>query len=320
MKSIVIICPYFGKLPTAQMKIWLNSCLFNPTINWLIITDDKENGLQFPTNVDVMYMSFVELKSLIKSRMPFKVEFNSPYKLCDYKPAYGYIFKDYISKYDFWGHNDMTDTVIGDLRKFITEERLNKYDKLGVLGHLTLYRNTDKVNNRIFEKASSNITFEQVASNDDYMGFDEIADYSINAIYRHHKYPYYQFDSEYNDIPAQIFHFTQGCINEDFNYYRPKITPRIYEWYEGKLYCVTINSNNITKSELAYVHYQKRKMISEVTNYNHFYIVPNRFINATETITIDLIKRYSKRKIFYMKALQIKRNNLRCKIKRILKK
>ena len=31
MKTILFICPYFGKLPIAHMKLWLLSCEKNPT-------------------------------------------------------------------------------------------------------------------------------------------------------------------------------------------------------------------------------------------------------------------------------------------------
>ena len=40
MKKICYIVPYFGKLPK-NMKLWLNSCKTNPTIDWLLYTDDK---------------------------------------------------------------------------------------------------------------------------------------------------------------------------------------------------------------------------------------------------------------------------------------
>ena len=46
MKTILFICPYFGKLPIAHMKLWLLSCEKNPTINWLILTDDYTEELK----------------------------------------------------------------------------------------------------------------------------------------------------------------------------------------------------------------------------------------------------------------------------------
>ena len=58
----------------------------------------------------------------------FAITLHTPYKLCDYKPAYGEIFAPELSGYDFWGYGDM-DLVFGDLRAYFTEDKLRKYDK-----------------------------------------------------------------------------------------------------------------------------------------------------------------------------------------------
>ena len=44
-----------------------------------------------------------------------QVTLDRPYKLCDFKPAYGFIFGEYLKEYDYWGHCDI-DIVWGDLR------------------------------------------------------------------------------------------------------------------------------------------------------------------------------------------------------------
>ena len=70
MKSIIFICPYFGKLPRNHMPIWLESCKYNSSIDWLIITDDTEN-YDYPINVKVKYMSFDKLKQKIQKKQFF---------------------------------------------------------------------------------------------------------------------------------------------------------------------------------------------------------------------------------------------------------
>jgi hypothetical protein len=35
------------------------------------------------------------------------MEIRNPYKICDWKPFYGHIFREYLVAYDFWGHCDM---------------------------------------------------------------------------------------------------------------------------------------------------------------------------------------------------------------------
>lgn len=74
-------------------------------------------------------MSFEKLKELVQSHFDFQISLEAPYKLCDFKPAYGDIFKDYAEKYDFWGHCDF-DMIFGNLRKFFNEDKLEKYDKV----------------------------------------------------------------------------------------------------------------------------------------------------------------------------------------------
>lgn len=51
MKSTIYICPYFGKLPEGHIELWLNSCE-PPTINWLILTDDKSTNISCPPNIN----------------------------------------------------------------------------------------------------------------------------------------------------------------------------------------------------------------------------------------------------------------------------
>ena len=82
------------------------------------------------------------------------VSLELPYKVCDYKPAFGLIFEDYLRGVDFWGHCDV-DVVWGSIRKFLaTDEILSRYDVVSprrrrIAGACTLYRNTDEVN-RLF--------------------------------------------------------------------------------------------------------------------------------------------------------------------------
>ena len=60
MKSICYIVPYFGKLPSG-FQLWLMSCKMNPTIDWLIFTDDKTE-YDYPENVKVNYCTFDDIR------------------------------------------------------------------------------------------------------------------------------------------------------------------------------------------------------------------------------------------------------------------
>ncbi|WP_333486766.1 DUF6625 family protein, partial [Phocaeicola plebeius] len=139
MKSIIIIIPYFGKLPTL-FPFWLQSALNNPTIDFLFITDANIQPMQ---NIKVINKTFSLLKEEIQSKFNFEIKLETPYKLCDFKPAYGYIFNEQIKGYDFWGFGDI-DLIYGNIRNFINDTILNQYSVISGWGHLTLYKNTEE--------------------------------------------------------------------------------------------------------------------------------------------------------------------------------
>lgn len=114
MISVAVICAYFGELP-GSYEPWIYSCKFNPSIDFLLITDQKiESPYQ---NVHIINSSFSEVQKLTNRKLNCQVALERPYKLCDLKPLYGIIFAEYLKGYDYWGHCDM-DMVFGDIRSF----------------------------------------------------------------------------------------------------------------------------------------------------------------------------------------------------------
>ena len=98
MYKIVYIVPYFGKM-RSDFNIWLKSCSYNKSIDFLIFTDDCGN-YDYPANVHMKYITLPDLKLQIEDKLGFNIAMSHPYKLCDFKPAYGDIFSDYITEYD----------------------------------------------------------------------------------------------------------------------------------------------------------------------------------------------------------------------------
>jgi hypothetical protein len=94
-------------------------------------------------------MELGELERLGSERLGRRMEIRNPYKICDWKPFYGHIFREYLVAYDFWGHCDM-DVIWGDIESHFSDDMLTKYDVLtpsssGVIGHCTIYRNTPEL-------------------------------------------------------------------------------------------------------------------------------------------------------------------------------
>src|SRR5690606_6284950 len=147
MESIVLIVPYIGNWP-----LWFDAHLVsiakNPSVNWLFITDCVIPN-EFPENVRFIPATLESLNVKINNVLGIDVPL-SPRKLCDVRPAYGEIFKDYISDYDFWGFCDV-DIIWGNMRNFLTESILSENDiissrKNSLAGHFSVFKNTSRIN------------------------------------------------------------------------------------------------------------------------------------------------------------------------------
>lgn len=281
-KRIAILCPYFGKMDRNHMILWFMCCEYNPEIDFILLTDDIEiKQLKQPENVRFVYMSWASCKKRIQKHYNFKVPLQYKYKICDLKPAYGEIFHDYVEGYEFWGHMDSSDTIIGNLRKFITDDLLRDYDKIHMYGHLILYRNTEEVNTRYRIPLKSGKSFRRVFMVEETMSFDEMYnEISINQIYKENSFS--KID-EVEDLVADILpKYYSFWLYQD----KGIKTPRVFEWNKGTLFEVIIKDEMIRYREIGYVHYQKRKIKNSLTEAtNHFYMIPNRIISA-ESITI----------------------------------
>ena len=140
---VAFIIAYQGDYPW-YFPYFLHSCRYNPTIDFLIFTDNKEK-LELPPNVKIIPYSLEQFKAEASKALGFEIAIESGYKLCDFKPAYGFIFSDYIKNYDFWGYCDI-DIIFGNIRAFMTDELLNEYDIISarpdyLSGYFALYRN-----------------------------------------------------------------------------------------------------------------------------------------------------------------------------------
>lgn len=87
---ICLIGIYIGELPD-MITMWLTSCRYNPTIDFLVITDRKVK-YQLPKNVKNLVLSFEEIKQRIQKNFDFDIVLTRPYKLCDYRVCYGEVF------------------------------------------------------------------------------------------------------------------------------------------------------------------------------------------------------------------------------------
>lgn len=296
-KLIAILCPYFGNLDINHTKLWFMCCKYNREIDFFLFTDDIEiDNLKRPENVHLVYMSWDFFKERVQKLYHFPVALQYKYKICDLKPAYGEIFRDYVEGYEFWGHMDVSDTIIGNLRKFITDELLRDYDKIHMYGHMTLYRNTTEVNSRYRIPLQSGKSYKDVFGKEETTSFDEMYnEISINQIYKENNYK--KID-EIKDLVADILPKYYGFwLFQDKGLKKP----RVFEWNKGTLYEIVLEDELVRYREIGYVHYQKREIkycMTKVTS--HFYMIPNRFISADAvTLSTRWLKEVSTDRIYW---------------------
>lgn len=258
MKKTLII-PYFGKFPDT-FSIWLESCKNNPSINWLIVTDIPINE-ELPCNVKKVKMSFDELRAYFQKKFDFKISLPTPYKLCDFRAAYGFLFEEYLSDSDFWGYCDM-DTIWGNISKFLTEDIFNSYDKIMKLGHLCFVKNKKEINENFLNYNDYRLVFSTPAN----YAFDEIG---LWGGY------HYGFNSELTKSGYKVY--TDCSHVSDVNFYKKNFftqseKPCLFLYEKGTLW----ELHNDSKEEVMYVHFQKRKITVSVDQYcGTYFFVPD---------------------------------------------
>ena len=309
MSKTRIIVPYFGKLPEI-FPIWLKSCSTNKDIEWLIITDDTSK-YNYPKNVDVNYISWEDIKLRIQKLYDFEIILDKPYKLCDYRVAYGEIFEEELEKYDFWGYCDL-DVIFGDISKFITKEILDTYDKIQWRGHLTLYRNTKEVNRRYRLPINGNLLYKEIFTKTDNCFFDEDG---IDKIYEQYEFSVYK-ETNFADLKIRSYNFFLLHFPKEYDY---KNKHQIFVWDRGKLTRLYIENNKIKEEEFMYIHFLKRKIDCSKINLieDRFVIMPNKLVILNEKINEEYIMKNSKNKFYFDYYLpRLKPNFILNKIKK----
>lgn len=171
MKSIVLINIFFGKFPW-YFSLFLKSCSTNPTINFLIFTD-QEKSKDCPNNVKFIPFSLEKFNQLASEKLNLNISIKNAYKLCDFKPTYGIILSNYLKNYEYWGITDV-DIIFGRIREFITDEMLNEYEVISVrndypTGSFMIFENKEKINN-LFKKSKD---YQNVFISQKHYCFDE---------------------------------------------------------------------------------------------------------------------------------------------------
>ncbi|PWJ14694.1 DUF6625 family protein [Ruminococcus flavefaciens] len=293
-----VFCPYFGRLPS-NFNLWLASCSYNSNFQFIVITDDDYKKYSIPNNVLMIKMDFVSFKKTVQQKFDFKISLETPYKLCDFKPTYGYVFESYLDDCIYWGYCDM-DLVFGDLEKFMPQ---TTYDKISHLGHLCLYRNNSAMRECFKLNSNSKVSYVDILSNPMHFGFDEIGDYGINNVLIKNEYKIYDYELYVADISCARDGMVLAVYRDDS--FSPLWGTRIFAFENGKVYSYDLD-NKITKKEYAYVHLQKRKMSNNVINVgDKFLILPCQYCEYQD-VTKELIINSQDKHLIPLKMFRVK--------------
>ncbi|MCC6835558.1 MAG: hypothetical protein IT213_11250 [Cytophagales bacterium] len=231
-KSFALIICYMGKLPW-YFSYFVHSCKFNPSIVFIVITDDKAYTDKVPSNIRFVYKTLSEVNELASDKLGFATRIVNGYKLCDFKPAYGLIFSEYIKGFDYWGHVDI-DIILGNIREFITDDLLTKYELISVrhdylTGHFLLFKNNEKMNH-LFTLSKD---YKTVLTSEKHYCFDE-----TNFMFQ----PFTDGFS-YKEIPSEIESMThlvkrlegEKYLKVHFDFLIIEGTPGKLRWNRGKM-------------------------------------------------------------------------------------
>lgn len=231
MKIAVVAC-YIGKLPW-YFPYFLHSCKHNPSIDFIVITNDSSFSSPIPANVRLIYKTLPDLNVLFCQKLGFSVNIKDGYKLCDFKPAYGFLFNEIVEDYDFWGHADI-DVIFGQIRNFMTDELLNSYDVISsrhdyITGSFCLFRNYQQIN-ELFKNSKH---YRMVFSSQHNFCFDE-----CNYLFAELQNGGSIFD--YLDNIESMTYVVQKAANEGklkafFDFIIVEGTPGKVKWENGKI-------------------------------------------------------------------------------------
>jgi hypothetical protein len=236
----------------------------NPDVHWLLLTEAPVIGA--PPNVTVQLCEFADLAARIQSHFDFEISLQRPYKLCDFRPAFGEVFREELAGYDFWGHSDL-DVIFGRIRGHLPPEAF-RADKILIQGNFALYRNTDEAA-RWFRHEIDGISYREAMTNPSAMHFDEYA--GIYCILRDLGVPYWQ-ENRIFDISFRRYR-TRAEVPSGRD-------PRRYAWEEGEICEYRLERGAIVRRTALLAHIQKRTMrapAADVLAADRYWITANGF-------------------------------------------
>lgn len=301
MNKLVLISCYMGNFPS-YFNLFVESCRWNPQIDWLIFSDCPPLTYEIPSNVRIEYLTLTEVQELAFRKIGRWIKLNRAYKLCDFKPTYGLLFSEWITGYEYWGHCDI-DVIWGRLQTKILPLLDKRADRYFKYGHLSIYRNVVEINES-FKLPYSGIQYKKALSTSISCGFDEMKGTWVLA--QENGLKVYHEEIVFDIKRPGALNYLQSYTSKNY--------PCQYFLYKDKriLHCFKNEEGVWKNEERAYIHFQKRNLqiINSNVKNKDFQITEYGIVEITASDSIDMfLSRNQVRNISVLKSIYYKLND-----------
>lgn len=245
--KIAIIVTWFGALPK-YFQAWMESAEHNETIDFLIFSDQEINS--HAKNINVFKTTMQDEFQRYSKKIDQPISINNAYKFCDCRLFFGLFYEEFLTGYDFWGYCDI-DLMFGDIRKFVTDDVLDNYERIYQYGHLSLYKNNEKMKN-LYKLQGGIYSLQEILCSKAKTTPEEY--YGANRICIKNNIKWYT-KIDFADLFIWYPERLEACHGKQ------NATHQMFVWDNGKVYRVYEENETIKKEELVYIHWQKRKPV-----------------------------------------------------------
>jgi hypothetical protein len=164
------------------------------------------------------------------------------------------IFADLLKDYEYWGFCDV-DMMFGDIGKLFNSGLLDKIDvftahNLHIVGHFTILRNTEIVNNSGFGISG----WQDLCLRSTNQMVDELP--FSTALSKNGSLRWFRVDTLASELDKSFSHFGITFTNSGEIAYLDPSVPALVEWRNGSIYYLDVRG---VAAEALYVHFMGLK-------------------------------------------------------------